>query len=381
MTKSQIEKLQLPKVRKFQGEVHLPGSKSISNRALLLAAMSKGETILENLPASDDVQVLLSQFPKLGIQFKKIESESKHQIIGIQGVAGSFQIDSGEFNVDNAGTALRPLVALLSVGRGNFIIDGNDQMRRRPIGDLVEAIKSVGVNISCSDQGTPPVQIKTNGWQKNILQISAKSSSQFVSALLMAAPLTNKRIIIELYESPVSKPYIDLTIQMMRQFGVIVENQNYTKYIIENNQSYTSPGRYFIEGDATAATYFMTAGLLSGPVKIHGLDTSSIQGDINYLDLIKKQGGQIRSGKNWIEIKSGSTIQGFTIDMNDMPDAAMTLAVSALFANQPIEIQNVENLRVKESERIKGLRIELEKLGAVVDEWADGLRVHPPQKI
>lgn len=381
MIESKAQKIQLPKVRQFVGEVHLPGSKSISNRALILAAIAKGETILENLPYSDDVQILLAQLPKLGVSVNHVDRKTNSQMVSIAGVSGSFAIDSGEFNVENAGTALRPLVALLSVGKGSFTVDGNAQMRRRPIGDLVEAIRSVGVNISMSKDGTPPVQIDTQGWQSGRLTISGKSSSQFISALLMAAPLTKQRVVIELPEPSVSQPYIDLTIQMMNQFGVSVDNHSYTRYTIKEGQSYISPGHYYIEGDATAATYFMTAGLLSGPVRIYGLDESSIQGDIEYLELIKKQGGQVITGKNWIEVKNESPIQGLTVDMNRMPDAAMTLAVSALFANQPIEIRNVENLRVKESERIKGLRIELEKLGARVDEWQDGLKVYAPASL
>ncbi len=374
-----IDQLEIPRIDTFSGQVRLPGSKSIANRALLLAALAEGETVLQNVPDSDDVQVLLKQMQALGVECQALSDEAdSYRIVG---AAGPFRIGEGFFDVENAGTALRPLVAVLSAGRGRFTIDGNEQMRRRPIADLVAAVRTAGVMIDCSKEGTPPVTMQTEGWKNGDFRISGRTSSQFISALLLAAPLSGRRITIQLPEEPVSRPYIDMTLRMMEQFGVRTERDGYIRFVVPEGQAYRSPGRYYIEGDATAATYFMTAGMLSGPVRMHGLDETSIQGDIRYLDIIRALGGRIKTGKNWVEIQQQGPVHGLSVDMNDMPDAAMTLAVTGLFADGPVEIRNVENLRVKESERIRGLRTELEKLGAVVDEWQDGLRVHPPQVV
>ncbi|KAB2929206.1 MAG: 3-phosphoshikimate 1-carboxyvinyltransferase [Leptonema illini] len=373
-----IERLEIPRIGTFFGEVRLPGSKSIGNRALLLAALARGETILQNVPDSDDVSVMLKQMPSLGVGCFRLmnEIEGSYRVVG---AGGPFSIKEGLFDVENAGTALRPLVAVLSAGQGSYTIDGNEQMRRRPVADLVAAVRTAGVAIECSAEGTPPVTMRTDGWKSADFTISGKTSSQFISALLLAAPLSRRRVTITLPDEPVSRPYIDMTLRMMEQFGVRTEREGYTQFIVPEKQCYESPGTYYIEGDATAATYFMTAGMLSGPVRIHGLDESSIQGDIRYLDIIRAQGGRVKTGKNWIETQHQGPVRGITVDMNDMPDAAMTLAITGLFADKPVEIRNVENLRVKESERIRGLRTELEKFGAAVDEFQDGLRVHPPQ--
>jgi 3-phosphoshikimate 1-carboxyvinyltransferase len=373
-----VDRLEIPRMGIFSGSVQLPGSKSIGNRALLLAALAKGETLLQNVPDADDVVVLLRQLPFLGVNCTRSESETANSY-RIVGTGGPFPIREGLFHVENAGTALRPLVAILSAGQGSFTIDGNEQMRRRPVADLVSAIRSAGVTIACSAEGTPPVTMRTDGWKSTSFSISGKTSSQFISALLLAAPLSGRRVTIQLPGEPVSRPYIDLTLRMMEQFGVRTERDGYQRFIVPENQSYESPGTYYIEGDATAATYFMTAGMLSGPVRIYGLDESSIQGDIRYIDIVRAQGGTVRTGRNWIETQHQGFVRGICADMNDMPDAAMTLAVTGLFADHPVEIRNVANLRVKESERIRGLRNELEKFGAAVDEFPDGLRVHPPQ--
>lgn len=367
-------RLLIPQMASFSGEVRLPGSKSIGNRSLLLASLARGQTILENLPNSDDVQVLRRQLPALGVTAEALDDG-----VHVTGSGGPFTIQAGRFEVDNAGTALRPLVAVLSAGQGDFIIDGNEQMRRRPVGDLVQAVAGAGVDIHCSDTGTPPVTIRTSGWKNTEFRVSGKTSSQFVSALLLAAPLSGRRVVLRLPEEPVSRPYIDLTIRMMEQFGVRVEREDYLSFVVPEGQCYQSPGRYTVEGDATAATYFLTAGMLSGPVRVYGLDESSIQGDIRYLAILRALGGRVKVGRGWIEAEHQGPVHGISVDMNDMPDAAMTLAVTGLFGDGPMDIRNVENLRVKESERIKGLKTELERLGAIVEERRDGLTVHPPE--
>lgn len=374
---NKIEILFLPKVNHFSGEVEVIGSKSIANRVLYLSSFCSEETIVHNVPNSEDVQVLLKTLPLLGVESIQ-EKEKTYRIIGKE----KFELKSSYFNLENAGTALRPLVAILSTQdiKNKIIIDGNEQMRNRPIKDLIEALKKIGVDISASKKGTPPVEIHSGGWKNHQIYISGKTSSQYISALLMAAPLTEKDIEIFIIDDVVSKPYIDITIDLMKKFSVKVINDNYNYFKIPK-QKYHSPGEFWIEGDATAATYFYTAGLISGPVTVKGLGITSIQGDIQYLDIIKQLGGNIIAKENTITVQKGNTIKGISIDMNKMPDAAMTLAITGLFSENPIEIYNVENLRVKESERIKGLCNELRKFGSYVEERKDGLKVYPPEKV
>lgn len=367
------EILAIPKINHFTGEVNLIGSKSIANRALLLSAMSNEKTILKNLPNSEDVEILKNTLPLLNVSITNLEDFTYE----IQGNS-NFSLKSNYFNLQNAGTALRPLVAILSTQNleQEIIIDGNEQMRKRPILDLVQSLQDIGVEIECSSNGTPPVKIKKGGWKKNQIIISGKTSSQYLSALLLAAPLSKKEVEIFVKDELVSKPYIDITLQLMEIFSVKVFHQDF-KYFKIPIQEYHSPLEYYIEGDATAATYFFTAGMLSGPVRVYGINQKSIQGDIQYLDLIKKIGGEVQFYEDSIVVKKQKDISGISIDMNSMPDAAMTLAVTGLFTNSPVDIYNIENLRVKESERIHGLCIELRKFGAYVEEKKDGLIVYP----
>ncbi|MFN3604463.1 MAG: 3-phosphoshikimate 1-carboxyvinyltransferase [Leptonema sp. (in: bacteria)] len=371
------EILYIPKIQSFVGKVDLIGSKSIANRALLVSSMSEGITNLHNVPNSEDVEILKNTLPLFSVDIQKLDSSSYR----IQGREG-FDFKKNYFNLNNAGTALRPLVAIISTQdlKKEIIIDGNQQMRKRPIQDLVISLQNIGVDLECSPEGTPPIKIKRGKWKKNQIFISGKTSSQFVSALLMAAPLTNKEIEIFVTNELVSKPYIDLTLKIMEMFSVKVVNENY-KYFKIPAQKYKSVKDYYIEGDATAATYFFTAGMLSGPVSVFGISKNSIQGDIQYLDIIQKIGGKVSSDKDSITVENSGTLRGISIDMNQMPDAAMTLAVTGLFTNTPIEIYNVENLRFKESERIAGLSTELKKFGAKVEEKKDGLIVYPIENI
>ncbi len=370
--------LWIPKITSFTGDVYLIGSKSIANRALLLAMMAEESvTIINNLPNSDDVMILKNTLPKLGI---KVE-ESTQNTFKVYGQS-SFFLRENYFYLGNAGTALRPLVAILSTQnlQKEIIIDGNEQMRKRPILDLVDALQKVGVDIECSPQGTPPIKLKKGGWKKKQIFISGKTSSQFISALLLAAPLTFQEIEIFVVDELVSKPYVDLTLQMMKSFYVEVKQQNYQYFQIPV-QKYRSPKEYTIEGDATAATYFFTAGLISGPVNVYGIHKNSIQGDIQYLKIIEKIGGKVSYFENSITVQNYKNLTGISVDMNEMPDAAMTLAVTGLFTDTPVEIYHIENLRVKESERIKGLCNELKKFGAEVEEKKDGLKVYPVKNI
>lgn len=378
--------LQIPRVQSFRGEVDLPGSKSIANRALLLSALADGTTELVNLPDSDDVNILKKGLVQLGTEIRESENEkySNRSAVTVRGCSGSFPASELKLNLGNAGTAMRPLVAVLSACHGNYILDGDEGMRKRPIKDLTSALRSLGVDIKCSENGTPPVIINARGISGGRVAISGRISSQFITALLLAGPLVSgEYLALELDEEPVSKPYIDLTIRMMNDFGVKVTRKGYTNFNIPRSK-YKSPEKYIIEGDATAATYFLAAGALpgSGPVTVDGLPDNSSQGDVGFADLLQKMGARITRGTDWI-CSRGPTeaLNGIDVDMNAMPDAALTLAVLALFARGETKIRNIENLRFKESERMQGLKKELEKLGAIVEEKRDQLSIQPPKKL
>lgn len=369
----------IPRIERFQGQCRLPGSKSIANRALLLAALARGQTRLHNLPAADDIEVLVEALPHLGVT---LQFDAAAGAALVDGLGGAPQAPEATLNLENAGTALRPLVAILAAAHGDYLIDGNEQMRRRPIRDLVFALAKLGVDIDCAAGGGPPVRVQARGLPGGRVSLSGEVSSQFVSAMLLAAPLAQAPLEILLPAEPVSKPYIDLTIQMMAEFGVSVWRDGYRRFQVEAPQSYRSPGDYAIEGDASAATYFLAAGALpgSGPVRVLGLGRESAQGDAGFLQLLSQMGARVDSGPDFLESRGSEqgSLRALDVDMNAMPDAAMTLAVLALFARGETRIRNIANLRVKESERIHGLRRELEKLGATVREFPDALFIAPP---
>ena len=401
-----LTELALERATTFRGEVALPGSKSIANRALLLGALAEGKTRLANVPDSDDVEILLGVLPGLGVRTTarrpggpSAGEDFPGRIVEVAGCGGPFRVDQAELMLGNAGTALRPLTAVLAASSGRFRIDGDEHMRRRPIGDLVSGLGSLGVDITGSgtDGGYPPLQLNANGLKAGRVALSGRVSSQYISALLIAAPLATAdqgdAFVIDVTDEPVSKPYIDLTITMMEQFGVRVEREGYRHFRVPLPQRYRSPGTYRIEGDASAATYFLAAGALPGcgPIRVTGLTRPSLQGDLNFAELLAGLGARVRySGDNkagtdstgsggWVETHGVSgPMLAPDLDMNAMPDAAMTLAVLALFLQGTTHIRNIANLRVKESERIRGLRTELEKLGAAVVEEEDALHITPP---
>ncbi|HMZ38261.1 MAG: 3-phosphoshikimate 1-carboxyvinyltransferase [Leptospirales bacterium] len=376
-----MQELLLKRHSVFRGDVTLPGSKSIANRALLLSSLAQGKTILRGLPDADDVTVFRRNLPNLGIQATEMGDS-----LEIVGAGGSFPVQKADIFVENAGTAMRPLAAALCAGKGDFVIDGNEQMRRRPIGDLVRGLAELGVDITAAQatvQGklemVPPVTIHAKGIAGGRTRLSGNVSSQFISAVLLAAPLASKPLTLEVPGDPVSKPYIDMTISMMKQFGAGVRRERYSLFEIAP-QRYISPGEFTIEGDASAATYFLSLGALSGPVTVRTIYSDSVQGDVRFADVLSRMGAVVTRLDDSITVKRGN-LRGIDIDMNDMPDAAMTLAVLALFAEGPTHIRNIANLRVKESERIAGLASELRKLGAIVEEGHDNLKIVPPARI
>lgn len=370
--------LSLPAQRIAQGVITLPGSKSISNRTLLLAALSHGETVVKNLLASDDTEVMLSELIKLGVKVEKQASGDVH----ITGCDGVFPVVAAELSLGNAGTAFRPLTAVLALQRGRYTLSGVARMHERPIGDLVDALNALGADIGyLRNPGYPPLVIRQfRGQTTAHIQVRGDVSSQFLTALLLAAPLQENALTIDVVGELISKPYIEITINLMARFGVSVERKDWRSFIVPADAQYKTPGLIHVEGDASSASYFLAAGVLGiGPVRVLGVGSTSIQGDTRFAHALTMMGATVTMGEDWIEAKAGRTLHAIDLDCNHIPDAAMTLAVLALFAEGTTTLHNIASWRVKETDRIAAMATELRKLGAVVEEGTDFLRITPPE--
>ncbi|MFZ7165291.1 3-phosphoshikimate 1-carboxyvinyltransferase [Avibacterium avium] len=373
-----MEKLTLQPISFVEGEINLPGSKSLSNRALLLAALAKGTTQVRNLLDSDDIRHMLNALQALGVKYQLSEDKRECEI---EGVGGAFQWQGGlSLYLGNAGTAMRPLAAALCLKGevpAEVILTGEPRMKERPIKHLVDALRQVGANISyLESEGYPPIAIQNSGLKGGKVQIDGSISSQFLTALLMAAPLASGDMEIEIIGDLVSKPYIDITLAMMKDFGVTVRNDGYRTFFVQGNQSYISPKRYLVEGDASSASYFLAAGAIKGKVKVTGIGKNSIQGDRLFADVLEKMGAKITWGEDFIQAEKGN-LKGIDMDMNHIPDAAMTIATTALFADGETVIRNIYNWRVKETDRLSAMATELRKIGAEVEEGEDYIRIQP----
>ncbi|MFT2109718.1 3-phosphoshikimate 1-carboxyvinyltransferase [Marinomonas sp. 2405UD68-3] len=356
------------------GEIQIPGSKSLSNRILLLAALAKGTTRITNLLESDDIRHMLNALTSLGIKYTL---EDQNTCI-VEGNGGPFNATEADLFLGNAGTAMRPLTAALCLGEGQFRLHGEPRMHERPIGDLVKSLKALGVDIEYQEtEGYPPLLIKANGLSGGEVSIKGHISSQFLTAILMSAPLAQSDLTIHVDGDLVSKPYIDITLHAMKQFGVVVENNNYQSFIVKGQQTYQSPGDIMVEGDASSASYFLAAAAIAGgKIKVHGVGSDSVQGDVKFAEVLSAMGAKITYGPTWIEAEKDQ-LNGVDLDMNHIPDAAMTIATTALFANGPTRIRNIYNWRVKETDRLAAMATELKKLGATVDEGEDYIYVEP----
>ena len=373
-----MEKITLSPISAVEGTINLPGSKSLSNRALLLAALAKGTTKVANLLDSDDIRHMLNAFGSLGVKYQLSDDKT---ICEIEGLGGSFNIQNGlSLFLGNAGTAMRPLTAALCLkGKkiGEIILTGEPRMKERPILHLVDALHQAGAEIRyLENEGYPPLAIRNSGIKGGKLKIDGSISSQFLTALLMSAPLAENNTEIEIIGELVSKPYIDITLSMMKDFGVHVENHDYQKFYVKCNQSYISPGKYLVEGDASSASYFLAAGAIKGKVKVTGIGKNSIQGDRLFADVLEKMGAKITWGEDFIQAEHNE-LHGIDMDMNHIPDAAMTIATTALFANSETVIRNIYNWRVKETDRLTAMATELRKIGAEVEEGEDFIRIQP----
>jgi 3-phosphoshikimate 1-carboxyvinyltransferase len=375
-----VEQLRIEPIDSVSGTVNVPGSKSLSNRALLLAALAEGETHLTNLLDSDDIRHMLTALKQLDVNYRLSDDKTECWVTGL---GSTFTTNTAlTLFLGNAGTAMRPLCAVLAASNGEFKLTGEPRMEERPIGALVDSLREAGAEIEyLKNDGFPPLLIKGKKLVGGRLKVDGSVSSQFLTAVLMSAPLYAQQTEIEIIGELVSKPYIDITLHIMKQFGVQVENQNYCKFIIGGNQKYRSPGKFLVEGDASSASYFLAAGAIKGgTVRVTGVGQASIQGDIRFADVLAQMGAKITWGDDFIEVQ-GSSLKAVDLDMNHIPDAAMTIATTALFAEGKTAIRNIYNWRVKETDRLAAMACELKKLGADVVEGHDFIEISPPSKI
>ncbi|MEY3878766.1 MAG: 3-phosphoshikimate 1-carboxyvinyltransferase [Methylophilaceae bacterium] len=369
----------LKAIQSVSGQVTLPGSKSITNRILLLSAIADGETVIKHPLQSDDTNHMIEALKILQVDL----TQNKNGDIHIKGSQGQFKNKSAEIFLGNAGTAFRPLTAALSFSQGNYMLSGVPRMHERPIKDLVDALLQLNANISYLNQeGYPPLKISPSEIIVNSsVKIRGDISSQFLTALLMAIPLTKKEVSIEIVGDLISKPYIDITLNLMSRFGVHVKKIDWQHFLIPGSSAYVSPGEIFVEGDASSASYFLAAGALAGDIEVKGIGKNSIQGDVKFTEALALMGAKIKTLEASIKVSKVKTLQAINLDCNHIPDAAMTLAVLALFANGTTKLHNIGSWRVKETDRIKAMATELKKLGAAVVEGEDFIEITPPLHI
>lgn len=398
------EFLDLPALDSANGSVSLPGSKSISNRVLLLAALSQGTTTIHDLLDSDDTRVMLAALKQLGCSISP-DAVTPGQAIDVTGIGG--QLPAGTkatLFLGNAGTAMRPLTAALSVLGGDFEMTGVPRMYERPIGDLVDALRQLGCRIDyLKDEGFPPLKIGQPDFSQlgsESIKVRGDVSSQFLTSLLMALPLlanvpgAQRDITIEVVGELISRPYIHITLELLARFGIAVKNDNWQRFVIPAGCRFQSPGAIHVEADASSASYFIALGAIATgttddadadnapqpkSIRILGVGQDSIQGDIRFIEAAQAMGAQIESGPNWLQVSRGSwPLKAIDLDCNHIPDAAMTLGTMALYADGVTTLRNIASWRVKETDRIAAMAIELRKLGASVEEGADYIRITPP---
>ena len=377
-----MEFIDLPLQLSAQGAVRLPGSKSISNRVLLLAALAEGETEIRDLLESDDTARMLEALAKLGVPVQALGANTYR----VRGVGGVFPVKDADLFLGNAGTAYRSLTAVLALAGGRYRLSGVARMHERPIGDLVDAMRQVGADIAyLGEPGFPPLEVRpATIHAAQVVKVRGDVSSQFLTGLLMALPLTGVETTVEVVGELISKPYIEITLAIMARFGVDVVRDGWQRFTVAAGSSYRSPGVAYVEGDASSASYFLALGAIGAragrPVRVEGVGRDSIQGDVRFAEALARMGAVIEMGPNWIEASAprSGKLRGIEIDCNHIHDAAMTLATTALFADGATKLTNIGSWRVKETDRIAAMAAELRKLGAVVEEGADFIRVTPP---
>ncbi|OVA19518.1 Enolpyruvate transferase domain [Macleaya cordata] len=393
---SSVPEILLQPINEISGTVKLPGSKSLSNRILLLAALSEGTTVVDNLLDSEDIHYMLRALEVLGL---RVEEDKENKRAVVEGCSGQFPVakeskEEVQLFLGNAGTAMRPLTAAVTVAGGNasYVLDGVPRMRERPIMDLVVGLKQLGADADCF-MGTncPPVRINANGGLPGgKVKLSGSISSQYLTALLMAAPLALGDVEIEIIDKLISVPYVEMTLKLMERFGVSVEhNDSWDRFLVKGGQKYKSPGKAYVEGDASSASYFLAgAAVTGGTITVEGCGTSSLQGDVKFAEVLEKMGAKVTWTENSVTVTGPPRdpsrrkhLRAIDVNMNKMPDVAMTLAVVALFADGPTAIRDVASWRVKETERMIAICTELRKLGATVEEGPDYCVITPPERL
>jgi 3-phosphoshikimate 1-carboxyvinyltransferase len=380
--------LDLPPAARAAGTVALPGSKSISNRTLLLAALSAGDTRVRGLLDADDVDRMKDALRALGV---RVDGPDAAGEVIVRGTGGTIPSDRASLNLGNAGTAFRPLTAVLALANGRYELAGAPRMHERPIGDLVDALRALGADVRYLEaEGFPPLAIGPGPAAGAAIParvaVRGDVSSQYLSALLMALPLLTARaghdLDVDIEGELISRPYVAITTNLMARFGVAVASSGGRCFSVPASARYASPGTIDVEGDASSASYFLAAGAIGGgPVRVTGVGRDSIQGDVGFADALARMGAVVRSGNDWLEAAAGAALRGTTFDCTAIPDAAMTLAVVALFARGATTLTGIASWRVKETDRIAAMAAELVKLGARVETGADRLTVHPPARL
>ncbi|RUO31709.1 3-phosphoshikimate 1-carboxyvinyltransferase [Aliidiomarina sedimenti] len=374
--------LKLDPQRLASGKVRLPGSKSMANRALLLSALASGTTRLRNMLDSDDTRYMRRALIQLGVGLRE-QTLDGELVIEVDGLGRLFQCsESQQLHLGNAGTAMRPLAAALAFSQGDYVLTGDKRMFERPIGPLIEALTAMGADIEYQqNEGYPPLLVHGQAFSGGSVCIDGSLSSQFITALLMVLPFNQVATHVTLTGELVSLPYIELTLAMMERFGVVVERISDREFMVPATGGYQSSGEFLIEGDASSASYFLAAAAIAGgTVRVEGTGQKSLQGDIAFASVLQQMGAKVTWGDDFIEVEKGR-LEGGQFDLNAIPDAAMTIATTALFAAGATEIRNVYNWRLKETDRLAAMATELRKTGAEVEEGEDYLRIVPPTTI
>ena len=376
-----MNEITLKASKQVRGCIKLPGSKSITNRVLLMAALGSGVTKLIDHLRSEDTDQMINALIKLGVSIKEVNDDKK--TLEIKGSEHNFPNKDTNLFLGNSGTTFRPLAAVLAMMRGNYNLSGIERMHERPIKDLVDALEQMGSSIQYEkNHGYPPITINNSSIEiSKPIKIKGDISSQYLTALLIAGPISNNEFNIEVVGDLISKPYIDITLKLLTKFNIFYNNDNWRLFSLKKDSIYRNPTKIFVEGDASSASYFFAAASLAGSIEIEGINKDSIQGDLKFLDIISKMGAKIEYKSDSIQVSKASNLKGLEIDCIEIPDAAMTLAIMAVFADKPTKLKNIGSWRVKETDRILAMDNELTKMGVEVSTTHDSMTIFPQKQL
>ena len=376
-----MNEIKLKASKQVRGCIKLPGSKSITNRVLLMAALGNGVTKLIDPLKSEDTDQMINALIKLGVSVKEVNDDQNS--IEIKGAEQNFPNKNTNLFLGNSGTTFRPLAAVLAMMRGDYYLSGIERMHERPIKDLVDALEQMGSSIQYEkNHGYPPITINNSSIEiSEPIQIKGDISSQYLTALLIAGPISNNEFNIEVIGDLISKPYIDITLKLLTKFNIFYNNDNWRLFSLKKDSVYRNPTKIFVEGDASSASYFFAAASLAGSIEIKGINKDSIQGDLKFLDIISKMGAKIEYKSDSIQVSKASNLKGLEIDCIEIPDAAMTLAIMAVFADKPTKLKNIGSWRVKETDRILAMDNELTKMGVEVSTTHDSMTIFPQKQL